>query len=507
MNYNEKLKNRLIINERCNEDLKFREEVLAKCFEDSVYWCNNFAWTFDPREERRNLAFILWDKQVEYVRWVERLLKGHVDGLIEKSRDVGVSYTTLIPVVLYQWLFHDFNTLIGSRVESKVDKSDDPDALFWKIDYNLQRLPEWMLPKGFEWIKHRTHMRLSRPDNENVITGESSNPNFGRAGRYNLAMFDEHGFWQNAKSAWQSSGSSATTRLSISTPPESGKASFFYKLRQGGKVNTYTLHYKDDPRRDEKWEMEQRARQSDEEFERERNISYSGSVEGKVYALQFMIVPQGKYLYDPLKPLYVSWDFGLDGVAMQWYQWDMQYDKWYKIDSYFNTDKDIRFYVPFITGTVLSDRAYNYTIEDLQKITEHRKWQDATHFGDPDVKKRTLTEKTSTRDVLAGYGIHVQCTEWAGRNHYDMRQKAIMFMKKLYVDDTDEFYIESIMQSRYPTRSETSQATTPVSAPVHDIYSHHRSCFEYMADNLPEKEEKQTVSRGNDNSLVVKDVY
>jgi len=507
MNYKEKLKERFEIKKMCESDLEYRKEVLIKCAEDSVFWCNNFAYTFDPREGNRNLPFILWDKQIEYVRWVERLLKNHEDGLIEKSRDVGVSYTTLTAIVLYQWLFHDFNALIGSRVENKVDKSDDPDALFWKLDYNLHRLPEWMLPDGFDMNKHRTYMRLSRPDNENVITGESSNPNFGRAGRYNLALFDEMGFWANAKSSWESSGSSATTRLAISTPPESGKASFFYKLRQSGRTKLFTFHYKDDPRRDEKWEQEQRAKQSAEEFERERNISYSGSIEGKVYASEFMLVPVVKSKYDPLQPLYVSWDFGLDGVAMQWYQWDIAMDRWRLIDSYFNTDKDIKFYIPFVTGQILSDRAYEYDDNDLEMIARHRYWQSATHFGDPDVRKRSLLDKESTKGVLAQHGIHVQCKEWAGRSHYDLRQKALLFMKKLEVDeDNNEFFIESMMQSRYPERSETSQATTPVQAPIHDIYSHHRSCFEYMADNLPVKEAEIRMEAGS-SKLVVNDIY
>ena len=105
MNYKEKLKERFEIKKMCESDLEYRKEVLIKCAEDSVFWCNNFAYTFDPREGNRNLPFILWDKQVEYVRWVERLLKNHEDGLIEKSRDVGVSYTTLTAVVLYQCCF------------------------------------------------------------------------------------------------------------------------------------------------------------------------------------------------------------------------------------------------------------------------------------------------------------------------------------------------------------------------------------------------------------------
>jgi hypothetical protein len=79
-------------------------------------------------------------------------------------------------------------------------------------------------------------------------------------------------------------------------------------------------------------------------------------------------------------------------------------------------------------------------------------------------------------------------------------------MKKLEVDENNEFFIESMMQSRYPERSETSQATTPVQAPIHDIYSHHRSCFEYMADNVPAKEVEYRMESGS-SKLVVNDIY
>lgn len=504
-NYSDLLRQRVEIRERCEVDLEFRKEILLKCYKDSVFWCDNFGTTFDPRESNRTLPFILWDKQIEYIRWLEDLIRSSEDGLIEKSRDVGASYTTLAPVICYQWLFHDFNALIGSRVANKVDKSDDPDALFWKIDFCLRNLPEWMLPKGFNWNEHRTYMRLSRPDNENVIVGESSNANFGRAGRYNLALFDEHGFWMNAKSAWESSGSSATTRLSISTPPETGKASYFYKLRVSGRVRVFTFHYKDDPRRDEEWEAKQRSKQSPEEFERERNISYSGSLENKVYATEFSLVPQGRFVYDSRKPLYVSWDFGLDMVAMQWYQWNIELDRWVKIDSYANSNKDIEFYVPFITGEIVSEKALEYDDDDLIKIMNHTGWKGAIHFGDPDVNKRSILDKRSTKGVLASHGIHVQSKAWAGRSHYDMRQQTLMFLKKLSIDDSDEFFNESIMLSSYPEKSETSQSTSETRKPIHNIYSHHRTALEYMADNAPEKPKND--SRPPRSELVDSNVY
>ncbi len=492
------LDERIETNARANKDMGFRKEVLFKCLEDSVYWCNNFAWTFDPRQEffaNRNLPFILFPEQVEYVRWIEILLRNNDDGLIEKSRDMGISYATLIPIVLYRFLFHEFNAKLGSRIESYVDKPGDPDSLFWKIKYNLRRQPKWMLPEEFSHETHITYMKVSRPDNSNTITGESANENFARAGRNNLTVFDELAFWPWSKASWESSGESTTTRLAISTPPPIGRDSFFYKLGMSGRVRKFTFHYKDDPRKDKKWEEKQKKKKTEEEFERELNISYEGSLENTVYARDFNRCEFGKFEYIPALPLYIAWDFGLDGVAIQWYQWDSNYDKWYLIDSYFNSDKDIGFYVPFITGDI--EMGYNYEDNDLMKIQEHRKWKkNAIHYGDPDVAKRSLLSKLSTKQFLQQKGIYLQSQPWGNKTHYDMKQKTVQFFKKLSIDeDNNEFFCESIRLSRYPERQETSQNVTPITKPIHNIYSHHRSALEYMADNVPIRVKSKPIEK------------
>lgn len=501
--YRQQLEQRIEINQRAETDLVFRKEVLDRCYEDSIYWCNNFAFTFDPRKQfyqNIDLPFILWDSQIKVVQWIESLLDNNWDGVLEKSRDLGVSYLGLTPITLYRWLFHDFSALIGSRKEDVVDTPGDPSSLFWKLEYNLRRLPKWMLPDGFEIEKNRNYMRITRPDNSNTIMGESSNDNFGRGGRYNLALFDEFAFWPNAKSAWESAGESATTRLGVSTPPPIGKASYFYKLKISKRAKTYTFHVSADPRKDTIWLKEKEDKMSPEEFEREINISYQGSLEGTVYATEFNTCEFGSFPYDLNRPLYVSWDFGLDQVAMQWYQWDRTTDRWYFIDSYKNSNNHIEFYVPFITGIIKSDINFEYNVSDLRKISNHLNWRkDVTHFGDPDVKKRgiaNIIDKStgrpqSTRDVLQKHGIYVQSKPWAGRSHYDLRQGTLLFLKKLSIDENhNEDAIDAIRLSKYPERSEISQATSAITKPIHDENSHHRTALEYMADNAPSVQRK-----------------
>jgi len=496
--YIEKVRERLKIKARCETDLVFRAETLARCKEDSVFWCNNFAFTFDPRQEffvERHLPFILFSKQVELLKWIESLLDNNNDGWVEKSRDTGVSYIATVPVITYRFLFHDFNAKIGSRKEEYVDRPEDPDSLFWKIDYNLRRLPNWMLPEGFDWNKNRTYMKISHPYKTNIITGESANESFARAGRNNLTIFDELGFWPWGKASWEAAGESTTTRLAVSTPPPTGKNSFFYKLGQSGKVSRFTFHFKEDPRKDEAWVQKQREKKSEEEFERELNISFEGALENTVYAQNFGLCEQGDFPYNPDYPLFVSWDFGLDATVLQWYQWDRLKDHWYLIDSYENSNMDIGYYIPFVNGKITS--GYTYDSGALQKIKEHEYWKGATHFGDPDVKKRSFQSKgaVSTKQVLQSAGIYVQSKSWAGKTHYDMKQKTIIFLKKLSIDEKhNEYFSDCIRAARYPERTEISQATTAIESPIHDWSSHNRTALEYMADNVPERIQQVTIS-------------
>lgn len=491
--YKKALEDRLYIRERCKIDMEFRKEILLQCAEDSVFWCNNFAWTFDPRKKFftvRHLPFVLFDQQIELVRWIEDLIDKGESGAVEKSRDMGVSYTALVPVILYRWLFQDFNARIGSRKEEFVDKEGDPDTLFWKLKYNLLRLPDWMLPDGFAVDKHTSHMRITRPDKPNSIIGESANPSFARSGRNNLVVFDELGFWGWARASWQAAGESTPTRLAVSTPPVTGKNSFFYKLinSEEGKVNRFLFHYRDDPRKDSDWEAKERENKSQEEFDRELDISYEGSVKGTVYAANFNLCETGEYEYNPDLPLFVSWDFGLDGVAMQWYQWDQKLDWWYLLESYEKGDQEIEYFVPFVTGKVVSDKGFLYDSDELAMIERHKKWKGATHFGDPDVKKRTLVDKRSAKGVLIEHGIYIQSKAWAGRTHYDLKQGALKLLKRLSIDSRyNRYFSDAMRAARYPERSETSQSTTGLSKPIHDWTSHHRTAFEYMADNAPQR--------------------
>lgn len=466
-----------------------------RCKEDTLFWLENFAWTYDPRRDPSQLCFIPYSgKQIEFVKWIDDILENPRDGFVDKPRDVGAT-AIVCNVILKHWLFDDyFNARLGSRKEDYVDRSGDPDTLFYKVDYTFRLLPPWMRPEGWTDHNNRAHMRLTRPDNSNSITGESANPNFGRGGRQTIVLFDEIGFWNYAKSAWESAGDVTNVRLAMTTPPDTGRSSFAYKLltNQAGSVEKFEFSHTDIPTKDAEWLKEQRERRSEDEFNREILKSYTGSTRNKVYAEDWHAhVREGEYKYNPNLPLYTSWDFGYnDPTSIIWFQKDFTTNLVYVIDCFEKNGKTIDFFVPFITGIVPSG-IHIYTEEELKKIAEHREWRkDCVHFGDPSGGNTNQVTGTSVRTVLQDNGIYVQSKP--AKKHKAYREKTLLLLRRLHVDKKNcEYFSDMIVSARYPERTESSQSTSPIDKPIHDDSSHMRTALEFFADNEPTKDRQK----------------
>lgn len=494
-NYNELLRKRILLNDACKTNLDLRATAIATCKRDIAFWFDNFAFTFDPRKTPSVIPFILYPKQIELIDWLEALLlksrEGEkVNAIGDKPRDVGATFTTM-GWLLYHYLFDlDFVARVGSRKESYVDQKGETDTLFYKLDFIISKLPEWMVP--VDWQNYRNSMIFGHPDNENAISGESANPNFGRGGRKAVIIYDEFAFWPWAKSSWESSGESTNFRFAFSTPPESGRDSHFYKLSTGelGKIRKFEFQWTDVPNRDEKWLEQQKETKSDEEFQREVLKSFEGTTKGKVYATDFRFAKLTSADYNPELPLFISWDFGLDTTPLLWIQKDFKTNWVYIIDSYANCNKAIEFYVPFVTGIIPSEQ-FHYTEKELKIIQRHSKWKNATHYGDPDVKKRNLRDKLSIKDILEEKGIYIQTHDRDKTDHLTIRERTKMLFRRLEVNESRcEYFIDSIRSARYPVRIEGSQSTSEVMKPIHDWTSHYRTALEYFVDN-EETREKQ----------------
>lgn len=451
--------------------------------QDPVFFINNYLKTFDPRPEAapHHLDFHLYPFQEDYVRGTIEAITTGYDIFDEKSRDMGASWLALA-CRFYLWCFKDsYQSLLGSRKEEYVDDGTLK-SLFPKLDYFIEHIKDpLLLPKGFEPKKHRTYMKLINPETGSTITGESSNKNFSRAGRFDDVLFDELGFWPDARSSWTAAGDATRCRHAVTTPPD--EPSYAKSLRYSDKVKVRTWHWTLHPGKDQEWYEYEKTRRTEEEVLHELDISWEYSGLNKPYP-EIKQVPIGQYAYNAELPLYISIDLGLDAVALGYWQPVQNSNYLTLVDAYENNSKIIDWFVPMLGGQISSE--YQYTSEDLAFIEQVKWWKGPIFFGDPSGKSRHIESDVSPYEILQRkYGIIVQTND-AENNWIPRRDAAKRVLSRLRINDTPRtrWFIECISSARYPKRDEeTSQSVTPISKPVHDWTSHHRTQMEFFAVN------------------------
>ena len=198
------------------------------CARDILFWINTFSWIYEPRTPA-DLPFITYEFQDDAILRINAAL-GHMDVGIDKSRDMGMSWICL-NVFFWRWLFHPMQSfLLISRNEDLVDKADDTDSLFWKLDHIFERLPSWMRPMPRLAAPFRTRLKLFNPRNNSVINGTSTTSNAGRGGRRTGILADEHAAFSidDGYAMLAATQAVTNTRIFLSTPQ--GAAGAYYDV-------------------------------------------------------------------------------------------------------------------------------------------------------------------------------------------------------------------------------------------------------------------------------------
>lgn len=466
---------------------EYRAKVLQKCEEDTAWFINFALYTFDPRAdvEVHDIPFILYDFQIDAIRFMDDRLAAKEDGLMEKSRDMGVTWLTL-SWGIHKWRFRPgFQMLVGSRKEDLVDNWTR-DSHFGKMEYLVDKMPYWMLPRGYSHAQHRMKLKLMNPELGNVIIGESANSDFSRQGRYTAILFDEAAFWPDLTSSLRAAAQATRTRFLVSTP---NGQNTFARERESGRWKVKTLHWRLHPNKDEAWYKFESARMSPEDVAQELDISYHRSARGVVYP-QAHNIPRGRFHYKHNWPLYTSWDFGIaDDTAIIWWQRDPKSGKLFIIDAYKNNGKSIDFYAPFVLGMIPDGNTHDYTMDDLVKIHQHSQYNRSINFGDPDVAKTALASGTSALSVLSDLGIIIFTNAKSNsfRDRKAMTDQGLRQIEGLNTEGSVECndLFESLTNARFPTRNPDSRSTSEVIKPIHDWTEAYRSATEYFFVNMP----------------------
>ena len=253
--------------------------ALYKYYADHpIDFIEDWGMTFDPRNVGTPIPaampFILFPRQREVLEYILRKWRDKDPGLIEKSRDVGISWLAM-GLASSLCLFNN-NMVIGfgSRKEEYVDKIGSPKALFYKGRQFLQMLPK-EFRNGWDHKQHAPFMRINFAATGSSITGEAGD-NIGRGDRTSLYFVDEAAHLERPHLV--DASLSATTNCRIDMSSVNGMANSFAEKRHGGKVEVFTFDWRDDPRKDDNWYIKQVFNLDPVTVAQEIDRSYTASI-------------------------------------------------------------------------------------------------------------------------------------------------------------------------------------------------------------------------------------
>lgn len=245
--------------------------------------------TYDPRRLDVGLdpvmPFVLFDKQVDWCKYVVRKWQAREPGLTEKSRDSGVSWLAICLGATLCLFYPGFAAGYGSAVQDLVDEVGNPKSLFWKARFFLKELPR-EFRDGWDENRHAPYMRILFPNGSSMI-GESGDQ-IGRGGRTSIFFLDESAHLPRPKLVDAALSATTNCRQDISTPRGIGNS--FYQRAHNGKVEKFTFHWTQDPRKDQAWYDKQVEILDDPVVvAQELDINYAASVEGVVIPYQWVM--------------------------------------------------------------------------------------------------------------------------------------------------------------------------------------------------------------------------
>jgi hypothetical protein len=215
---------------------------------------------------------------VEWVDFVLGCWRDREYGLTEKSRDCGISTLAMALACTLCIFEQEMAVGLGSVTEIKIDRSGDPDTLFYKARVFMQNLPH-EFRAGWELDKNSAHLRMSWPGSGSSLTGEAGD-GIGRGGRKSIYFVDESAHLERPHLIDASLASNTNCRQDISSV--AGMANPFAKKRHEGKIRVFTFSYLHDPRKGPGYLDDMKKKLDTVTLNQEVLMNYAASAKGAV---------------------------------------------------------------------------------------------------------------------------------------------------------------------------------------------------------------------------------
>lgn len=221
-----------------------RKAFYASGVDGCIAFINHWIDTHEPRNAGKRdpdtgrrletvMPLILFPRQEQMLRFGFACLEAEANGIIEKSRDMGATWTWLAASV-WMWLFWDAVSVgWGTATAIKLDRSGDTGSIFVKLRQTIKSLPSCFKPPNLNPGRHLLDKRVANPDNGSAIFGEIGEE-IGRGSRARVYFVDEAAHLLNPEEV--EAALSETTRVRIDMSSVSGLGTVFHRTRTGGKV-------------------------------------------------------------------------------------------------------------------------------------------------------------------------------------------------------------------------------------------------------------------------------
>lgn len=442
------------------------------------------------------IPFVMYPFQIQVAQILREVMRSKgsdADALFVKSRDMGLSNEVAFWVAHLWLVAKPFQARLLSRKEDLVDRTGDPDSLFWKIDTFLSALPDWLFyhfAPGFDWKKHRMQMRLINPSNMNVISGESTQQNAGRGGRATVIIYDEICFMEKMKAIWGAGRASTNHRIGVSTVSTDFGLDC-YNLAHGedgqSMPRVVELPYYLHPKHTEEWRMQQESRDEREVFAREVLMDWKAGGGEWVFPETHKFEVQNQ-AYNPADgPVVVALDDGHDDdFAMIWMQLVESTGRIRVFDSYLNNHKPIDYYGALLAGKPVSGFPWADWNDDEFRIMDfQRSLPGFTVCGDPHIRNKDLVTGTSPFDRLwKEWGV-VVLTDPLTRGHKELRGLLSTLLPRIDFCDTTgaRNVLRALQRLKFKANPYGREVSSEQRNFSHSKESHLASALMYFAAN------------------------
>src|SRR3990167_6175762 len=135
---------RIELLDKCRSSIDAQQIVRFYCKSSILYFANVFCWSFDPRRHpRKRTPFVTYEFQDDFITWLLWIIRHGHSAIGEKSRDMGMSWMSVILGVYLAIFYDDMEILFMSMRQEDVDDRGMK-SLLGKARFLLNNLPEWM---------------------------------------------------------------------------------------------------------------------------------------------------------------------------------------------------------------------------------------------------------------------------------------------------------------------------------------------------------------------------